>query len=348
METTASLDDVMALNDQLAAMAAAGVPLDIGLDTASHDAAAALEKINAALARRVSRGQSLLEALEDDDPSVPRAYRRLVQLGLRTGDLYAGLAGSHRLAESVERTRYGLRAAFLYPLVVCCLALAGLVAFCLFFVPTLEEMYAGMRIRAGAGLRTLQSLREALLFWIAIPPLASLLLFLLWQSRGRFRRRTRGADEALERLPGMARAAFQQRCANFAEDLAALLIAGVPLREGLRLAAEACGDAGLSEGARALAAASEKAHTPAEEGLAARHFPPFLRWALLDSEPTTSRPSALRMAAGVYRQSAERRAERLRLVAPMVVCAVLGGGATLLYGLALFVPVVEMLQAIGS
>lgn len=347
METT-SLDDLMALNDQLSALVDAGIPLDLGLGKPGKDTAATLEKINAAVARRVSRGATLTEALEGDDQAVPAAYRAMVQFGLRVGNLYAGLDDSHRLAESAEKSRYGVRSALFYPLVVCCLALAGMVGFCLFFVPTLQDMHSSLGIQPGSGLQVLESLRDALPYWIAIPPIA-LLLVIVWQFRIMSKRVLTDAQSTglLGRLPGMSPALFQQRCAIFADTLATLLAADVPLEEGLRIAARACGDAGLSEGAQALAAALKQGHVPSDDSPAVRRFPPFLRWALLHSEPTPGRTSALQMAANIYRESAEWRSERLRLVAPILACVIVGGGATLLYGLALFVPVVEMLKALA-
>jgi hypothetical protein len=54
------------------------------------------------------------------------------------------------------------------------------------------------------------------------------------------------------------------------------------------------------------------------------------------------------MAAGIYRESAKRREEKLRVITPIIVCVLVGGGATLLYGLSLFVPLVQLLRAIAS
>ena len=80
---TASLDEFMALNDQLAALVEAGVPLDVDLGPRSQ-AASTLERINALVARRVSQGASLTAALETDDKLLTPSYRSMVQLGLRS------------------------------------------------------------------------------------------------------------------------------------------------------------------------------------------------------------------------------------------------------------------------
>jgi general secretion pathway protein F len=156
---TISRDDVTALNEQLAALVEAGVPLDVGLGQPDLPAAKALARINATVVRRVSRGESLEEALQGDEQDVPASYRSLVH-GLRTGNLSAALDGSHRVAESVVDARYALESAFVYPLIVCLLAFAGLIGFCLFLVPTLERMVESSRLAPGPALRMLHRARR--------------------------------------------------------------------------------------------------------------------------------------------------------------------------------------------
>src|SRR5205814_2023902 len=121
-----------------------------------------------------------------------------------------------------------------------------------------------------------------------------------------------GADKLLAWLPGMSRAIYDERCANFAETLAKLLDAGTPLEEALDLAAAASGDAGLAEGARALAASPTQGPEMIVDGRRAARVPPFLRYAVWHSEATIGRTRALRMAAGLYRESAQHYVERMR------------------------------------
>jgi type II secretory pathway component PulF len=344
---TATLDDFMALNDQLAALAEAGLPLSLGLDGDGDHATASLERINADVARRVSRGATLAEALDDAD-RVPASYRCLMQIGLRSGQLDAALDGSQRLADAAEQSRYGLRAAFFYPLVVCGLAYLGLIGLCLWFEPTLEAVHEEFRLEWGSGLRVLHALRVAMPFWVPLPPLA-LLAWLAWRRFGKAASTTSVAPGGLlSRLTGATRAIEKQRWANFADSLAMLVTAQTPLAEALRMAACASGDADVSGAARALADSLDDKRPPAANQAASGTIPPFLRWALLDSEPAVDRARALRMAADIYRDSSVRGAERARLLAPILACIVIGGGAALLYGLALFVPVVQLLKSVAA
>jgi type II secretory pathway component PulF len=338
----------MALNDQLGAMIEACIPIDIGLPLSAEETPEMLDWINASVARRVSRGESLDQSLESDEQAIPATYRSLVRLGLYGGDMSAAIAASHRVAEFTDDSTHAVRSAFFYPMVVCCLAYFGMVGFCLFFVPTLENMYASLRLPPGARLNVLIAMRDWLPYWIAVPPIV-LLIWWLWLFRTR-RRTAPGSELDTRRpawLPGVSRSVVQERCANLAEMLAKLLQQNVPLDESLRIASGACGDARLAAGADAIAEQLRCGVAPTEVDSADQCFPPFLRWAVLHSE-SIGHERALQMAARIYRESAERAAQRLRIFAPLVACVVVGGGVTLLYGLALFVPVVEMLRALAS
>lgn len=334
----ATLDDFMALNEQLDALVKAGVPIDIGLGR-QKDVAAALEKINALVARRVSQGASLSEALRTDHTVVMPSYRGLVQLGLKSGSFSTALAQSHRLAQAVENSRDTAGLSLLYPLVVCSLAFVGLVSFCLFLVPVMDNIYRSVHLPAGLGLRTLDSLRHSLPYWAGILPLG-LLLFAGWSTRSRRTTESRvGGLTSI--LPGTRQAIFHEQAANFAEAVATLLDSGASLAEAMDIAADAWSDPALVAFTRTLAARVTAAQPPLDDNHLAHRFPPFLLWALLHSEASTGRSRALRMAAGLYREMARRRQDRLRVAAPLVAAVVMGGGATLLYGLALFAPVID-------
>jgi type II secretory pathway component PulF len=341
-----SLDDFLALNDQLAALARAGIALHVDLGRTSAGVEANLERINAVVARRVSQGESLPAALARDDDFLTPSYRTLVQNALRGGGLATALDTARQLAEFRENSRQAVRLSLVYPAIVFGLAYLGMVLFCLFFVPTLESMYQSMTIPAGMGLRALQALQRTLPYWIAIPPLG-LVIAASWQrfKSGQVSQRDEFNHSRIW-FPGIKRGAFYEECASFAETLAALLDAGTPLDEGMRIASGVWSRAVVPGGPQGLTPSLGEEAVGDSPG--AVRLPPFLTWALWHSEATTGRARALRMAADIYRVNAARRQERLQMIAPLATCALLGGGIALLYGLALFVPVVEMLSGLAS
>jgi type II secretory pathway component PulF len=346
----ASLVDYQALNDQLAALVEAGVLVDVGLPTSNRSVIPALEQIDTTVSRRVGRGERLDEALQGDDEAVPPAYRSLVQLGLRSGDnLAAGFAGSSRTADAIDRTRYAFESAMIYPLSVCGLAYLGLIGLCLYFVPVLEAMNDSLRFAPGTGLRVLQVLRDTMSYWMVILPLL-VVLAVAWRLRAGWRLQSSGsrAGGLLRWIPGVSKSLFQERCARFADAFADLLDSGTPFDEALKIAADGSGDRVLGESAGRLSTAAAAGSLPGDESSTARRFPPFLRWAIWHSEATTGRTRALRTAAQLYRQAAERRDQRLRTLAPVLAVLLVGGTATLLYCLALFVPLTQLLIAIAK
>jgi general secretion pathway protein F len=267
-----------------------------------------------------------------------------MQLWVRTGDSEGMLDQSNHLAEAIDDSRHGVRTGLFYPLLVCALALAGMIALCVYLVPRLESFREELHIPTGVGLRVMQALRSWTPYWaLAVGALLALAAWRIWSMRSPARAHRFGL---WERLAEVSRAASQRRAAAFAESLAQLLSAGVPLAEGLRIASAACGDPRLNSAAKSLADASTDDAVPKDN--AGRQLPPFLRWALLESEPAVDRASALRMAASVYRQSAARLSDRARLVVRLAATVLLGGAAVLLYGLALFTPLTEMLRSISA
>src|SRR4051794_6188809 len=102
---TAELDELMAFNDQLLALEEAGVPIDVGQEDSLGDLSTTLERINSSIARRVSRGESLEEALQAD-AAVPVWYRNLIVSGLRTDSMDLALRDFSRVSNSAEESRF--------------------------------------------------------------------------------------------------------------------------------------------------------------------------------------------------------------------------------------------------
>lgn len=329
-----ALDDLMALNDQLVALVEAGVPLATGFAVRPAALASELQEVNAAVARRVSQGTPLAKAIEEEPAIAPPLYRQMLGVGLRENEWTAALPWSQRLAaeraESWQATSFSL----LYPAILVLLAYLGLVGFCLTLVPVLENLSRDAGIRPKAALELLGTLRRTLPYWIAIPPVG-LALLAAW-SRGSSHRAAAG------QLTSTSSASIREsQAAGIAHALAALLESGTPLAEALSFM--------VPQSRPEAAASSQPLHPSALDAASASlKFPPLLHWALFESEPAIPRPTALRIAAGLYRDSAERRVARWRMLAPMFLCASVGGTVTLLYGLALFVPIIDMLKGLAQ
>src|SRR5437868_6192649 len=100
-----AMDQLLALNEEIAALVRAGIPLDRGLLEAGQDVRGRLGRIASALGRRVGRGESLVEALEGERQAIPPLYRAVVEAGTRAGRLPVALEGMARYVRGYAEAR---------------------------------------------------------------------------------------------------------------------------------------------------------------------------------------------------------------------------------------------------
>src|SRR5207247_9602155 len=99
-------DDLIALNEEIAGMARAGLPLDQGLAALAREMGKGrLQQVTAALAKDLQAGQTLPEALNRQSGRVPPFYAGLVAAGIRTGRISEVLATLTTYARSVVNQR---------------------------------------------------------------------------------------------------------------------------------------------------------------------------------------------------------------------------------------------------
>ena len=89
MAKSISLEDLVALNDEIAGLVRAGVPLEMGLAGWGRDLPGELGRTASQLGEAVARGESLSESIAAQGDRIPRVYSALVTAGLRSGRLPA-------------------------------------------------------------------------------------------------------------------------------------------------------------------------------------------------------------------------------------------------------------------
>lgn len=335
----ASLDDFMAWNEQLAALTAAGCSIDLGLGETPEAVAQRLGEINASVARQASRGATVSQAVEDS-PDLPLAYRGAVQLGLTSGDLSAGLASAARVSVTEDDSRQPLRLALLYPLTVCLLALGGTCLLARLLVPRLADAYDSMQVPTGQGLAFWKFIEAALPY--ALPTAAGAVALV---ATARLVFGPSPWRRFLRRL-GHGPAAHWQACGEFSASLAGLLRQGIGLEAALPAAARMTGEPSLAAAADRMAQAFGSGRSP-DASAAEAAIPPLVRRIVLQDLGQVDRPAALDLAAEFCRSKSRRILQRRRMFLPMAACVLIAGTATLLYGVALFLPVVDLLMAIA-
>ena len=75
---------------------------------------------------------------------------------------------------------------------------------------------------------------------------------------------------------------------------------------------------------------------------------PFMRWLIANGQNERTLVPLIRHTAQMYRQRALRQADWLRIYLPTVLTVGIGGTATLIYGLTLFLPYTTLLKDLAG
>ena len=341
-----SLEHLIALSDEMAALVRAGVPLERGLLNFGQDVPGRLGRIATRLSVRLERGESVADVLAAEQESFPRVYRTVVEAGLKSGRLAVALEGLATSARRLAELRRNIGLSLLYPIVVLLLAYGLFVYLVVRLAPDIRAAYDSFRIPRRLLLDGLIDLGESAGTWGPIVPVVAAVLLALWwwQSGRALLVNSRAARYLLGWLPWVNGLLHYSRAAMFAEVFALLIEHDVPLADALRLAGETSNDPETLRAAHELAVAAERGETTSARPAA---LPPILHWLL--SVPVQQRVliTAARHAADAYGWQARQQVELVRVMLPVVLTAVLGGVVTLLYAAALFVPWANFLNSLA-
>ena len=336
--STVTLENVLSVNDELAAFAEAGIPSSIALGCSPEKTSAALGQINSSLTLRSNLGQSLIAAATENQ-DLPADYRSALEVGLRSNRLTATLDGVSRQAVAEVELRSTIGRSLISPLIIVVLTYLGFIILCVNYSPAIEGMYTQVGQTPGRAAAYLITLREWLPYWAVLVPLALLGCIYLWR---------RGWGGWQRWIPGTKRYLVAVRNSNFAHQLRLLIENEIPLADSLPLAAAVTGDEAIIAASTALATAHERGESLSVDSRELITLPPILRWALTNDLGDQSLPELLLFVEKTYRQAAERRAAAWRVALPATIGAFLGGFAVLIYGLSLFGPFTQLIQDVTN
>jgi len=345
-----TLEQLVALNDEMAAFARAGIPMQRGLLLVGNDLPGRLGEIATKLSRRLDTGESLGTAVVQPDVNFPPLYAAVIEAGIRCGNLSAALEGISSTAKRALQMRHVLTLALIPSLIVLSLAY-GLMVFSLSNnIPDLINFSIDAKLSVGLMLKTMLVLGETAFYWAPWPPLVVLLLIIVWGFRSSSA--SMASNDQVNRwlgwLPSIARLFRVSRLSAFADLLALLVEHHVPLDQATVLAAEACGDRHLRSDARNLAEQIRRGQSPNPKTATREGIPPLLAWLIFGGVKPQSLVEALRRSANEYRTQAGRRAAWLTFSLPILFSAGLGGTATVIYACLVIGPWYKILYEIGQ
>ena len=348
---TASLSDLVALNEEMAALVRAGTPLEQGLAEFGGEMAGQTGEIATRLGQRLQAGETLSKILADRSLGLPRVWTAMVDAGCRAGRLSEVLESLAATGRRIAENRRTIATALVYPVVVTIVAYLVFVFLVLYLSPILAGAYLDLTGSPQPFVAALAWLGTEGRGWLLVPPIAMCVILLVeWLlTRRGFTTSEGPLRRGISKLwPSIGRAQADARLATFSEILSLLVRERTPLGDAIVLAANATGDRHASAAANALAQHLEHARTPTEHHLQQLSFPPFLRFLLLTGQTRPDLGEVLAETAEHYRERSNRTAQQTALVLPILLSAIVGGTVTLAVGAATILPIWQLIMRLGN
>lgn len=348
------LDEFVALNDEMAALVRAGVPLDQGLIQLARDLPGRMGPVAKRLGDRLAAGERLEQVLGSEGSVFPPVWRAVVAAGVRSGHLAAALEGLSKTGRRIGEMRRAVGLALIYPLLVAAIAYGLFVVTVVKLAPLMASAIEDLRRTSDVLLTRMAWLGETAGSWAVWPPLIVVVLLAIgWYRSGRaaWRRSDKGTSRSARWAefvwPSLRHVVRDGQLATFAELLSLMVRQQIPLDESLVLAAEASGDGGLISAAREMANRLRAGGSPAGDSVAPAAIPPLLGWLLSARGPVPALSQTLALTAETYRQRAQRMISWILVYLPILFSVVLGGTATLIQALAVFLPLSRLWYQLG-
>jgi type II secretory pathway component PulF len=333
------------LNEEIAAMARAGLPLDRGLQALAHDMGhRRFRRMTEQLASDLHGGLTLPQALERQAGRVPEYYAALVTAGVRTGRLGEVLTSLTQHARLMADLRTTVVSAMIYPMVVLVLALGLLAAVAYVITPPFKRIFGDFGIDLPAVTVFVLSISDhPFTVGVGFPLSGAAIFGLLWFSMSASDGGRRALARLLYSIPVIGALIRASRMATFTRLLGMLVEQAIPLPEAFRLAGAATTDPLMTQAA-ALIERDLTAGLLLPEALRrCAWLPEFLAWMTALGDRRGTLAASLRQTSEVYQRQAELRSGLFRnLFPPLLIVLTAGVGVGFLV-LALFAPLIKLI-----
>ena len=345
-----SAQDLVYLNEEIAAMARAGLPLEEGLQSIAREMAwGNLKSATLEIQKDLSAGKTLPEALALQKGRIPPFYSELVNAGIQGGSLPQVLSTLTTYARSLSDLRSLVITALFYPFLVMGIAIGLFTLILVYVIPQFESIFRDFGMQLPSVTRLVLSLASNPLYFIVLPCVVFVAVLLLF--RGLMRSSETGAcwwTRLVYSIPVLGTLIRTARLAAFTDLLGILVEQHLPLPQALRLAGDAGSDPFLRKGAREIATSLEKGESLQEALKVGRVLPDVIVWMAGVGEMKGNLASTLRQAAQMYRRQVEMRASLAQSIIPPFLIVGIAAIITGLFVLAIFMPLVKLLEGLSK
>ncbi|MCI0332207.1 MAG: type II secretion system F family protein [Planctomycetes bacterium] len=347
---TPALADFIVLNEEIAALVRARIPLESNLARIGKQLPGKAGDLAQRVGRRLDAGESLVSAIDAECASMPATYRAVLVAGAESGRLGSALEAVVDSATRSDQLRRVTSVALLYPLAVVILV-------CLLLALVLKTVVPNFEWLNRSSFKPIEWLAHSPytvpILAIAIPCSIIVLTLFWWWRSGRLGSAGTPRLGLLATLSGSGRVYRWSEAARFAELLRLLVDRGLPLDKSLQLTAEVTSDRRLRNAAQQFAkdicsGEAKPMARPATSAQAQSGFPVLIRLALHHAGDRSLLAAGLQQASTMYHERAGRAAEWYAEYLPILLTVAIGGTFTIGFTLFVLWPYTRMLYEISG
>jgi general secretion pathway protein F len=347
MRRGVSATDLALITRQLATLVRSGLPLEESLRAASQQTEKArLKSMLMAVRSRVMEGHTLATGLGDFPHVFPELYRTTVSAGEQSGHVDVVLERLADYTESRQQMQQKIQLALFYPALLTLVAVVVVIALMTYVVPQVVQVFENI----GQELPWLTQTLIAVSDFLRNNGIVALLLLaaagsgIAWVLRKEGPKRR--YHRVLLRLPLIGRLVRGINAGRFARTFSIVTASGVPVLEGLRIAAQVMSNLPMRE-------AVDEATRLVREGASiyaaldkSGYFPPMMVHLIASGESSGKLEEMLERAAVNQEREIETLVSAIMgLFEPVLILVM--GGLVLIIVLAILLPIFNLNQLVS-
>ena len=303
--------DLMHFSRQLAVFIKAGIPILDALEAIHEEMGNKFfRSVVEEVVERLRSGWTFADAMEEHADSLPTYYLGILRSAELTGKLDVVLVQLSQYIERDVEAKRKVTSALAYPLVVFALSIAVVIVLVTFVLPKFEAFFVDLDAELPLPTRILLGISDFLTanWMLLLAGAVSLLVALL--AIGRTERGRAVRDGLLLRVPVLGDLLRHVVLERFCRILSAMMQAGVPLPDAMRVTSEATSNAvyrrGLGEAREAMLRGEGLAAPLVATGL----FPPSAKQMFRVGENTGTLDEQLETAATYFERELDHKIKR--------------------------------------
>ncbi|MBX3117168.1 MAG: type II secretion system F family protein [Cryobacterium sp.] len=319
------LKDLAVMTRQMSTMITSGLSLLRSLTIITDQTASKeLKRILGSVSREVETGSSLSDAIARHSQVFPPIMISLIRAGETGGFLDNALLSVAKNFESEVKLRQTIKSAMTYPVIVFFMAILAVVAMLVFIVPVFKNMFEGFGGELPLPTQILVWL-SSIMWWLLPLIVVILVIFSVWWNKNKNTERVRKVVDPWKlKIPVFGNLFKKIAIARFSRNFAAMMAAGVPILQALKIVGETSGNWVIEDALRDVAESVRQGRTVAEPLATKTVFPSMVTQMISVGEDAGALEQMLEKIADFYDDEVSAATEQLTAAIEPLMIAFLG------------------------